>query len=68
MRFKDENVRHEFHALDTSLQYAFLEFETRLNSLGKFMYVDRILMGSEVIVRIDSQLKLPADTLNEPHR
>lgn len=66
MRFKNEDVRHEFHALDTSLQYAFLEFEVRLNSMNKFLSVDKIVLGSEVIVRIDTQLKMPTDILDDP--
>ena len=65
MKFKDEEVRHDFHALDTSLQYAFLEFEVRLNSMNKFLCVDRIILGSEVVVRVDSQLKLPTDILDD---
>ena len=66
MKFKDEEVRHDFHSLDTSLQYAFLELEVRLNSMNKFLCVDKVILGSEVIVRIDSQLKVPADVLDDP--
>jgi hypothetical protein len=68
MRFKDEDTRHEFHQLDTNLQYAFIEFESRLNSQGKFVNVERVIERSEIIMRVDAQLQIPVSDPEDPIR
>ena len=59
MTFAMEELRDQFHAMETGVQYAFLEFEARLQPSGKFLHIERILPDSEVILRVNQQLKIP---------